>query len=363
MGRKTMMTLMMCVLSGSALAQPLTNGDFSDGLSHWTVVASGGSAPGEVVLVEGGAELREGGSFVVSLEQSMVLEQALASVSFTIDTTPGFDAGEDFIPDAFEATLMRDDGLPALEGWRPTTTAFFSLQEDGTAHTAPGVTFDGTTVTADLSPIKVGTTVVLSFALVGGDKDVTSAVRVGDVVVVLANQPPVADAGDDTVIECGATLTLDGSESSDPDGDTLVAAWTDSAGESVGDQLTVSLTAALGAETYTLTVDDGHGEADSDDVQITVVDTTAPVLPELVDQTISAGAACDGAVPDLLADKAVAEVCGGLIVVQDPIAGAALVLGPNAITVTATDGAGNETKASIIVTLVDDTPPSFDPPR
>ncbi|MCY4263027.1 MAG: PKD domain-containing protein, partial [Candidatus Dadabacteria bacterium] len=41
-----------------------------------------------------------------------------------------------------------------------------------------------------------------------------------------SNRPPEADAGDDMTLEAGATVTLDGSGSSDPDGDDLTYSWT-----------------------------------------------------------------------------------------------------------------------------------------
>ncbi|MDX1624508.1 MAG: PKD domain-containing protein [Gemmatimonadota bacterium] len=46
------------------------------------------------------------------------------------------------------------------------------------------------------------------------------------VVVVVDNRPPVADAGPDRSGEAGDTFSLDGTGSSDPDGDALAFAWT-----------------------------------------------------------------------------------------------------------------------------------------
>ena len=41
-----------------------------------------------------------------------------------------------------------------------------------------------------------------------------------------ANRPPIANAGGDQTVPVGATVTLDGSGSSDPDFDTLTFQWT-----------------------------------------------------------------------------------------------------------------------------------------
>lgn len=96
------------------------------------------------------------------------------------------------------------------------------------------------------------------------------------------NEPPVADAGANQTIEWtsgGAQVTLDGSASSDPDGDTLTYTWTGLFSEGDGTVTGVSPTVtlpSLGAFTIALTVDDGWGGTDTDTVRITVVDTTAP---------------------------------------------------------------------------------------
>lgn len=87
-----------------------------------------------------------------------------------------------------------------------------------------------------------------------------------------ANQPPVADAGPDQNVTAtgatGALVTLDGSGSSDPDGDSLTYGWSGPSGIANGVGPTVSL--PLGTHVITLEVDDGT-EIDSDVVQITVL--------------------------------------------------------------------------------------------
>jgi hypothetical protein len=111
---------------------------------------------------------------------------------------------------------------------------------------------------------------------------VPDAVLVGVILmptVVITNHPPVADAGPDQTVEltshAGAQVTLDGSGSSDPDGDPLTYQWTWSGGSA--NDVKPTATFPLGKTTVTLTVSDGQ-VSDTDTVDINVVDTTAPVV-------------------------------------------------------------------------------------
>jgi hypothetical protein len=92
----------------------------------------------------------------------------------------------------------------------------------------------------------------------------------------IVNSPPVADAGPDQVVQCRATVTLDGSRSVDPDGDTLSYVWTGPFGTLTGATVTVKL--ELGVHDITLTLNDGKGGIDTDSVLVNVRDTTAPSI-------------------------------------------------------------------------------------
>jgi hypothetical protein len=102
------------------------------------------------------------------------------------------------------------------------------------------------------------------------------------IVLLAANKPPVAKAGADQVIECaspnGTAVTLNGSASSDPDGDALTFEWRDSNGHVIANAATVNVSIGLGTHTFTLTVSDGFGGVASDSVVVAVNDTTAPTL-------------------------------------------------------------------------------------
>ncbi len=102
---------------------------------------------------------------------------------------------------------------------------------------------------------------------------------------------PVADAGADLAVDPGASVTLDGTGSTDPDGEVLTYAWSRVSGAAV----TLFATAARttfraperpGALEFQLTVTDPGGLSDSDRVTVTVRDLApsfgAARVPSLV---------------------------------------------------------------------------------
>jgi hypothetical protein len=65
----------------------------------------------------------------------------------------------------------------------------------------------------------------LSFQLIVDDGQLSSTAQLTRVVVVHTNRPPSAAAGSPQIVDEGALVRLDGSQSSDPDGDALAYAW------------------------------------------------------------------------------------------------------------------------------------------
>jgi hypothetical protein len=103
-------------------------------------------------------------------------------------------------------------------------------------------------------------------------------------LVTVREDKPVANAGPDQVIECnrGGTVTLDGSASFDPDGEPITHAWKQISGTTVSlivSGVTATFTAAPpGVYEFQLTVTDTNGASASDNVVVTIRDTTPPNL-------------------------------------------------------------------------------------
>lgn len=97
-----------------------------------------------------------------------------------------------------------------------------------------------------------------------------------------ANKPPVANAGASQTLECaghaGTLVTLNGSSSSDPDGDVLSFVWTDETNKVVGNTAVAQVNLACGAHTFTLTVTDPGKLSSTATTSVIVQDTTAPSL-------------------------------------------------------------------------------------
>ncbi|MCG6976878.1 MAG: HYR domain-containing protein, partial [Acidiferrobacterales bacterium] len=194
---------------------------------------------------------------------------------------------------------------------------------------------------------------------VGANNDDASATisNSGSAYVFNANRDPVANAGADqagqTAVECtgssSAQVTLDGSGSSDPDGDTLSYAWS-GAVSATGVSPTVSL--GVGTHTITLTVDDGKGGTATDTVDVTVQDTLPPTVsanditllatgPDGVAYTVTAG---NGA-----GQYTATDTCSGLSVSIAP--DLFFPIGQTLVTVTATDTSGNSASADLTVSV------------
>ncbi|MEQ1439144.1 PKD domain-containing protein [Fontimonas sp. SYSU GA230001] len=206
---------------------------------------------------------------------------------------PVANAGPDQTVDA-GATVTLDgrassdpDGSIAAFSWNQTSGPRVTLSGANTAQPQ----FIAPQVSADTQ---------LRFALRVTDN--AGAQSAPDVVVVTVrapapvNQPPVADAGNDQVVNEGDAVMLDGRNSFDPENGALSYAWTQTAGPTVtltgADTSRPAFTAPqVGADTvltFRLTVRDAQNASASDEVNVTVRKRVAPACAP---GTFCAGAA------------------------------------------------------------------------
>ncbi|MET0648928.1 MAG: HYR domain-containing protein [Pyrinomonadaceae bacterium] len=216
--------------------------------------------------------------------------------------------------------------------------------------------------------------VVLESAPTASGKDfwrLTGHTETGGHTDAGCNRPPVADAGQDQTVECSngqASVTLDGSGSTDPDGDTpLTYEWKEGA-TLLGTGQTINVSLPTGSHTITLTVTDPSGDSSQDTVTINVVDTTAPQVTAPPDVTVYTGpgaGSCSATVSDAQLGTATAsDSCQGDLTPQRTgvPAGNNFPVGTTQVTYTATDAAGNVGSDVQNVTVIDNTPPVVTPP-
>ena len=178
------------------------------------------------------------------------------------------------------------------------------------------------------------------------------------------NHAPVARAGLDFAAECGATATVDGSGSGDPDGDALTFAWYEGS-VLLGNTARLNLSLASGVHTLRLRVTDSHGVSDDDEVVVTVRDTMAPLVVCPLPKSASANSVGHALVPDFLATTVATDDCTPpthLVKLQQPAAGTVVPCGVYQIVVSVGDQSGNVGTCTSTFTVVDTTAPRVEAP-
>ena len=183
------------------------------------------------------------------------------------------------------------DGNPLTYSWSQTSGPSVTLSDNGAempTFTAPSL--DGQS---------------LIFTLTVNDGLVNSTTASSVIVTISngANTAPLANAGPDQTVDDEAMVTLDGSGSSDVDGQALTYTWLQTGGADVSLSSTSAISPTFTAPalvfgdtdeilTFSLTVNDGITNSATDAVQITVraPGNTAPVADAGSPQTVASGA-------------------------------------------------------------------------
>ncbi len=184
--------------------------------------------------------------------------------------------------------------------------------------------------------------------------------NLGAAIPDFINVPPTADAGGDQTIECasptGSSVQLDGSGSFDLNGDGLTYTWTGAFSEGGGTVNGVNpvVTLALGVHVISLEVEDPSGLTDSDSVEITVEDTTDPVVSIIGDENMTLECGVDDYVE---LGATATDVCWGDLAVSTSGSVDTETPGIYEIDYTATDGSGLSDTATRTVEVEDTLPP------
>ncbi len=206
--------LMIAPATAQVIDQPLPNGGFDNGLDHWAAELSpaGASPPGSISVVNGAAEIHKGGHFLASLSQSFYAPEGLVALRFRVDQGPFFSGSPGFIPDTFEAHLVRPGGTSAVAVWRAGSSSNFNTGPVDLPQMGGATSFDGETVRMELDGIGPGTPLAIVFTFAGPRSFHGGWVAVDDVVLevepgpaLLSVDPEQLDFGD---IWPGKTRTM-----------------------------------------------------------------------------------------------------------------------------------------------------------
>ncbi len=221
------------------------------------------------------------------------LQLTRSSNGVTVNRPPVANAGP--------ASSVNEQALITLDGSASSDADGDPLTFAWTQLAGPAVTLSSTTVAKPTftSP-SVLTNTPLTFQLAVSDgKGGTHSASVAITVLDSINDPPVANAGANRTVGSGAAVTLDGTASSDPNGEPLAFAWTQTAGPAQALTGAATATATFTAPTvavdtlltFRLTVTDPRSGTSSANVNITVSKNSPPVANAGPPQTVPAAAA------------------------------------------------------------------------
>lgn len=179
------------------------------------------------------------------------------------------------VADAATVKLAWDANSPAPDGYN-----IFMRTQDQNQFNYNNPTWSGTDTTCTIDGLTPNTYYFVARAFKGNDQSGDSNEVFYKVVI---NQPPVADAGADLAVTANTKVTMDGSASSDPEGDTVSYQWVQTSGPTVNLANAASATptftapnvANLSTLNFDLTVSDAQGLKSNDTCKVTVLPVAA----------------------------------------------------------------------------------------
>lgn len=212
-----------------------------------------------------------GGQYVIQLSVSDGKAIGTDDCIVTVNAGPSADAGTDKIANVGEMVQLDGSGSSDPEGDNLAYTWSFESRPAGSNVTLSSTTSSTPSFTPDVGG-------VYELELVVSDGKLTSS---PDYCTVTVNSLPVANAGADQSVEVGDLVSLNGSGSSDPDGDNLTYSWSFESRPASSTAALSSLSATnpsfipdvAGAFIVALSVSDGKATSAPDFVTIMV---TAP---------------------------------------------------------------------------------------
>ena len=192
------------------------------------------------------------------------------------------------------------------------------------------------------SAFPVGTSTVVYEAQDGSGNTVTGSFD----VTVTDNENPTITAPTDVTVSAGSNCTASG-----------VALGAETTGDNCGVASVTNnapVMYPLGTTTVTWIVTDNSGNTSTDTQDVIVQDTDAPTVIAPADITVVADASCQGTVASL-GTPVTSDNCSVASVTDDGLG--TYPLGNTTVTWTVTDGSGNVSTDTQIITVVDETDP------